>query len=312
MKCLITGAAGFIGSHLTDRFVAEGHSVVGIDNFSTGNPRNIEHLKNESQFTFIEHDISQSLPSFDRVDCILHFASPASPPKYQEKPVETMLVNGMGTYYLLEYARAHQSRFLFASTSEIYGDPQVHPQVEDYWGNVNSIGPRSCYDEAKRFGEALTYTYIRKYEVDGRLVRIFNTYGPRMDINDGRVVTNFIKQVLHNEPLTIYGDGSQTRSFCYVSDLVDIIYKIASVESLTTDRVFNIGNPDEMTVTELAQMVAKIAHVSVTVKNQPLPEDDPVRRKPDITRVRQQFSWQPQVQLSEGLEKTLSYFKNLS
>lgn len=308
MKCLITGAAGFIGSHLSDRLISEGHSVIGVDNFITGNSNNIAHLKGNPSFTFFEHDVTTSLPSAISAECIFHLASPASPPKYQEFPIETLLVNSQGTLFLLEKAYKWGAPFIFASTSEIYGEPKEHPQRETYWGNVNPIGPRSCYDEGKRFGEAATYAYIRKYDLDGRIIRIFNTYGPRMDLNDGRVVTNFINQVLSHKPLTIYGDGTQTRSFCFISDLVEGILK-AAFEPKARGEVFNLGNPQEMTISELAQVIKALTKVEVGNAHEPLPENDPTRRQPDITKAKTLLGWEPVVVLQEGLLRTIEYFQ---
>lgn len=308
MNCLVTGGAGFIGSHLCDRLITEGHSVICVDNLITGSVTNIAHLIRNPSFSYLEKDCSQPIILTSPVDLIFHLASPASPPKYQQFPIETLLVNTNGVYYLLELARKTRARFIFASTSEVYGDPQKHPQTEDYWGNVNSTGERSCYDESKRAGEAYVATYVRKFEVDARIVRIFNTYGPRMDIDDGRVVTNFIKQILEGSLLTINGDGSQTRSFCYVSDMVEGIFRMGKVEGLKGE-VVNLGNEDERTILELAELIKKIANYKGELKFQDLPSDDPTRRRPDITKARTLLNWEPKVDLMTGLKSTLEYFQ---
>lgn len=311
MNCLVTGGAGFIGSHLCDRLLAEGHTVLAVDNFITGQKRNIKHLGTNKLFQFLKHDCSQPLETDFAPDYIFHLASPASPPKYQAKPVETMLVNTIGTYYLLELARKNNAGFIFASTSEVYGDPKEHPQKETYWGNVNPNGPRACYDEAKRAGEALVMTYVRTFDVNARIVRIFNTYGPRMDIDDGRVVTNFIKQVLHKEPLTIYGDGSQTRSFCYVSDLVEGLIRMMS-NRIGRGEVINLGTTEEQTVLSFAKFVAGVAGYPNEFVFKPLPQDDPLQRKPDITKAKELLGWEPKVSLTDGIHQTLRYFRELS
>lgn len=308
MKCLVTGGAGFIGSYLCDELISDGHEVVAVDNEITGSAKNIAQLSTNPKFAYLKFDCSQPLPDQIQADVIFHFASPASPPKYQQYPVETMLVNTQGTYHLLEKAKKWKSLFILASTSEVYGDPLEHPQKESYWGNVNPVGPRSCYDESKRMAETLVSTYARLYGIDGRIIRIFNTYGPRMDINDGRVVTNFLKQVLGNKPLTVYGDGNQTRSFCYVTDLVQGILKIFSTK-LHSGEVINLGNPDEMTVNDLAKAVKEITGYAGEILYKPLPQDDPVRRKPDISKAYELLGWTPQVTLKVGLEKTFSYFR---
>ena len=308
MKVLISGAAGFLGSHLTDRFLAEGHEVVGVDNFITGSPRNIEHLEKNPEFSFKEHDVTQSLFLGDELDGVLHFASPASPVDYLELPIQTLKVGSLGTHNMLGLAMAKGARFLLASTSEVYGDPEVHPQVESYWGNVNPIGPRGVYDEAKRFAEALTMAYHRHNGVDTRIVRIFNTYGSRMRPADGRVVSNFIVQALRGDPLTIYGDGSQTRSFCYVDDEVDGIFRL--FHSDYTDPV-NVGNPNEFTIKELAEIVLEETESSSVIEERPLPEDDPKVRQPDITLARELLGWEPKTPLREGLKKTIPYFRKL-
>ncbi len=306
MRILVTGAAGFLGSHLSDRLLAEGHSVVGMDNFLTGHPDNIAHLMGNTRFQFIQHDVTNYVYVEGALDGVLHFASPASPIDYLEKPIQTLKVGSLGTHKTLGLAKAKGARFLIASTSEVYGDPQVHPQPESYWGHVNPIGPRGVYDEAKRFAEAMTMAYHRFHGVETRIVRIFNTYGPRMRPNDGRVVSNFIVQALRGDPITIYGDGSQTRSFCYVSDLIDGIYRL--FQSDRSDPV-NIGNPGEFTVRQLAERVIQLTGSSSEIVSRPLPEDDPKVRKPDITRARERLGWEPQVQLDEGLRRTIDFFR---
>ena len=312
MRVLVTGAAGFLGSHLCDRFLADGHSVVGLDNFVTGHSDNLEHLVKESRFDFVQADISKPVERDDalagRFDGVLHFASPASPIDYLELPIETLDVGSLGTRNALEVARADDARFFMASTSEVYGDPLEHPQTEKYWGNVNPVGPRSVYDEAKRFSEALTMAYHRKCGVDTRIVRIFNTYGPRMRPRDGRVVTNFIVQALNGEPITIYGDGSQTRSFCYVDDEIEGIYRLFMKGD---HQPTNIGNPVEFDMRQLADLVVELTGTSAPVVYRPLPENDPKVRKPDITRARTTLGWEPQVPLRDGLERTISYFRGL-
>lgn len=308
MKCLVTGGAGFIGSHLCDRLLAEGHSVICIDNLITGNQQNIAHQLKNPYFQFIEHDCALPLPDTIEVQVIFHFASPASPPKYQLYPIETLLVNTVGTYNLLKLAKKCQAQFIYASTSEVYGDPKEHPQTETYWGNVNPNGPRSCYDEAKRCGEAWVMAYIRKFGIDGRIIRIFNTYGPRMDIDDGRVVTNFIKQIISGEKIVIYGTGSQTRSFCFVSDLVDGIIKVFTTKNLQGE-VINLGNTEEYTIQSFAKFVAKTANYLQDFVYKPLPQDDPMQRKPDISKAQKLLDWQPRIELKTGIEKTFDYFK---
>jgi dTDP-glucose 4,6-dehydratase len=308
MRVLITGAAGFLGSHLTDRFLAEGHEVVGIDNLITGSPENIAHLTGNSRFQFLRHDVSSFMYVSGRLDGVLHFASPASPVDYLELPIQTLKVGSLGTHNALGLAKAKGARFFLASTSEVYGDPQVHPQPESYWGHVNPVGPRGVYDEAKRFAEAITMAYHRYHGVDTRIVRIFNTYGPRMRPGDGRVVSNFIVQALRHEPLTVYGDGSQTRSFCYVSDLVDGIYRL-----FLSDRTdpTNVGNPNEFTVQQLAEAVIRMTGSRSRIDRHPLPTDDPKVRKPDITVARQVLGWEPEIQLEAGLQRTIEYFRGL-
>ncbi|HKW49950.1 MAG TPA: UDP-glucuronic acid decarboxylase family protein [Gemmatimonadaceae bacterium] len=308
MRVLITGAAGFLGSHLTDRFLRDGHSVVGLDNFVTGSPDNIAHLTGNDRFQFVRHNISEYTYVAGPLDGVLHFASPASPIDYLELPIQTLKVGSLGTHNALGIAKAKKARFFLASTSEVYGDPLEHPQKESYWGNVNPIGPRGVYDEAKRFSEAITMAYHRYHNVDTRIVRIFNTYGPRMRPRDGRVVSNFIVQALNGEDLTIYGDGSQTRSFCYVDDEVEGIYRLfMNGDSQPT----NVGNPTEFTVKQLADMVVELTGTHAKVISQPLPQDDPKLRKPDITRARTMLGWEPKVPLREGLVRTIEYFRGL-
>jgi dTDP-glucose 4,6-dehydratase len=305
MRVVITGGAGFLPSHLTDRFLRDGHEVVGVDNFLTGNRDNIAHLADVASYSFVEADVSRGIPVDGPLDGVLHLASPASPVDYYAHPIETLDVGSLGTRNALELARAHGARFFLASTSEVYGDPLVHPQVESYWGNVNPVGERSMYDEAKRFAEALTMAYHRTHKVDTRIVRIFNTYGPRMRPRDGRVVSNFIVQALRGEPITIYGDGSQTRSFTYVDDEVEGIYRLFMRGD---SRPTNIGNPVEYTVRELAEMVVGLTGTSAQIVYRDLPADDPKVRKPDITRARETLGWEPKVPLREGLQRTIEYF----
>lgn len=304
MRIVITGGAGFLGSHLCDRCLAEGHDVVAVDNFITGDPDNIAHI-NSSHFSFRKQNISEGIFVDGVVDFVLHFASPASPVDYLELPIQTLKVGALGTHNALGLARAKGAGLLLASTSEIYGDPQVHPQTEDYWGNVNCIGPRGCYDEAKRFAEAIVMAYHRQHQIDTKIVRIFNTYGPRMRLNDGRIVPNFMKQAVSGEPLTVYGNGLHTRSFCYVSDLVEGIYRLLlSEENLPV----NLGNPREFTVLELAEAIIALTHSASEIIYQPLPEDDPKKRKPDITKAHSLLNWEPKVLLKDGLAQTLDFF----
>jgi dTDP-glucose 4,6-dehydratase len=309
VRLVITGAAGFLGSHLCDRFLAEGAEVIGVDNFVTGAAENLAHLEREPRFSFIEANVSDGMPALRaKVDGVLHFASPASPPDYQRLALETLRVGAYATINACELARRDSARFFLASTSEVYGDPTVHPQTESYWGNVNSIGPRSMYDEAKRFAEAVTMTFHRDYGVDTRIVRIFNTYGPRMRPRDGRVVSNFIVQAIRGEPITLYGDGSQTRSFCYVEDEVEGIFRLYQRgDHLPT----NVGNPGEYTIRQLAEIVVELTGTKAPIVHEPLPQDDPKQRKPDITKAREQLGWEPRVPVREGVARTIEYFRAL-
>ncbi len=304
---LITGGAGFIGSHLCDLFLNKGYRVICVDNFITGQKENIAHHKKDKKFNLIEHNITQPLHIKGDVDMVLHFASPASPVDYLNFPIQTLKVGSLGTHNSLGLAKAKKARFLLASTSEVYGDPLVHPQTEEYWGNVNPVGPRGVYDEAKRFAEAITMAYHRVHKVDTKIVRIFNTYGPRMRLRDGRAIPNFISQALKNEPITVYGDGSQTRSFCYVSDLVDGIYKL--INSNLHNPV-NIGNPYEMSLKELAVFIKEMTLSKSKLVIKPLPTDDPRQRQPDISQAKCKLKWQPKVGLKEGLATTIEYFRN--
>ncbi len=293
---------------MCDRLLAEGHAVVGLDNLLTGAERNLAHLSRHRAFQFIRHDVTKPVAVEGRIDCVLHMASPASPKDYLEHPIETLDVGSTGTRNMLELARAQQARFLITSTSECYGDPAVHPQVETYWGNVNPIGPRSCYDESKRFAEALTMAYHRTHGLRTNIARIFNTYGPRMKLNDGRVVPAFLDQALREEPITVFGDGSQTRSFCYVSDLVDGLYRLM----LSDEREpVNLGNPQEMTILEFAERIRRLTGSKSSIIHQPLPEDDPKQRQPDITKARRILGWEPCVALEDGLRQTIEYFQGL-
>lgn len=315
-KALVAGGSGFIGSHLCEKLLAEGFSVLSVDNLLTGDKENIVHLLDNPQFTFLEHDIAKKFSVNDLcLDYIFHFASPASPNKNSRKsyinfPIETLLANSQGTHVLLELAKATGAKFLFASSSEVYGDPTVSPQSEEYFGNVNPNGVRSVYDEAKRFGEAMTFAYVRKYNLDGRIIRIFNTYGPRMKKDDGRVVSNFINQALEKKQMTIYGEGEQTRSFCFVSDMISGIIK-AMVSENTKGEVINLGNPDERTILQLAQLIKKMTHSSSEIIYQDMPLDDPKKRKPDIEKAKKLLDWNPEVFLEEGLKKTIEYFRSM-
>lgn len=308
MRVLVTGGAGFIGSHLCEALLLDGYRVVAVDNLVTGRIENLRSLLSHPRFQFLQLDVTEE---FDLpVDAIYHLASPASPVGYRRHPIQTLLVNSLGTYRVLELARRYRARFLFASTSEVYGDPLVHPQPESYFGNVNPVGLRSCYDEGKRFGEALTMEYVREYGMDARIARIFNTYGPRMDPNDGRVVPNFIKSVLTGRPIEIFGDGSQTRSLCYVSDMVRGLRLTLERDGLS-GAVINLGNPDERSVLELAELIQRLVGVSVPVIFRPARPDDPARRCPDITRARTLLGWEPLVTLEDGMRATIEYFRSV-
>ncbi len=306
-KILITGAAGFLGSHLCDRFIKEGYHVIGMDNLITGNMENIAHLMPLKQFEFHHHDVTKYVHISGKLDYVLHFASPASPIDYLKIPIQTLKVGSLGTHNLLGLALAKNARMLIASTSEVYGDPLVHPQTEDYWGNVNPIGPRGVYDEAKRFQEAMTMAYHTYHQLETRIVRIFNTYGPRMRLDDGRALPAFMSQALKGEDLTIFGDGSQTRSFCYVDDLVEGIYRL-----LLSDYQYpvNIGNPEEITLLQFAQEIQKLCNATSKLSYHPLPKDDPKQRKPDISKAKEILGWEPKVSREEGLKRTYEYFKN--
>jgi dTDP-glucose 4,6-dehydratase len=308
MRVLITGAAGFLGSHLCERLLRDGHDVVGMDNFVTGRPDNIAALFESSGFHFVQQDVTNFIYVEGPIDAVLHFASPASPIDYLELPIQTLKVGSLGTHKTLGLAKTKGARYLLASTSEVYGDPLVNPQPESYWGNVNPVGPRGVYDEAKRFAEALAMAYHRVHGLDVKIVRIFNTYGKRMRPHDGRVVSNFIRQALDGEPLTIYGDGSQTRSFCYVDDEVDGIYRLLQSSHVGP---MNVGNPNEMTVRELAEAVIELVGGPSRVERLPLPQDDPKVRRPDITLARKVLGWEPEVSLREGLSRTIAYFRSL-
>ena len=308
MRIVVSGAAGFIGSHMCDRLLDEGHSVVGLDNFLTGSRANVAHLTNHPNFRLVEQDITEPFTVDGPVDRVVNMASPASPKDYLEHPIETLDVGSLGTRRMLELALAKGARFLVTSTSECYGDPLVHPQVETYWGNVNPVGPRSCYDESKRFAEAITMAYHRKHGVRTNIARIFNTYGPRMKLDDGRVVPAFLDQALRGAPMTIFGNGSQTRSFCYVSDLVDGLFRL-----MESDERYpvNLGNPREMTILEFAEQIRQMTGSKSEIIYQPLPEDDPKQRKPDITKARAILGWEPRVLLEDGLPETVAYFRGV-
>jgi dTDP-glucose 4,6-dehydratase len=306
-RVLITGAAGFLGSHLCDRFIQEGYEVIGMDNLSTGSLSNIEHLFPLQEFSFYHHDVSKFIHIPGPLDYILHFASPASPIDYLQLPIQTLKVGSLGTHNCLGLAKAKKARILVASTSEVYGDPLVHPQHEDYWGNVNPVGPRGVYDEAKRFQEAITMAYHNFHGLETRIVRIFNTYGPRMRLNDGRALPAFIGQALHGENLTVFGDGSQTRSFCYVSDLVEGIFRLLLSEE---SRPVNIGNPLEISLLDFAKEIIALCGTSSKIEFKPLPQDDPKQRQPDINRAKNVLGWEPVVSRQEGLALTYTYFKN--
>jgi dTDP-glucose 4,6-dehydratase len=309
LRIVVSGAAGFIGSHMCDRLLAEGHKVVALDNFLTGSPRNLEHLKSHPHFQFLEQDITEPFEIEGSVESVLNMASPASPKDYLEFPIETLDVGSIGTRNMLELARIKGARFLVTSTSESYGDPQVHPQVETYWGNVNPVGPRSCYDESKRFAEAMTMAYHRKFGLRTNIARIFNTYGPRMKLNDGRIVPAFVDQALKGVPMTVFGDGKQTRSFCYVSDMVDGLYRLSQSDERYP---VNLGNPREMTVLEFAESIQQLTGGAIPVVHKPLPEDDPKQRKPDIAKAKRVLDWEPVVNLEDGLKLTIDYFSRIA
>lgn len=316
-RIVVTGAAGFLGSHIVDRLLSEGAAVIGVDNLITGSERNLEAARTHQDFTFINADVSQPAEQYlppEKIDGVFHFASPASPPRYQAKPVETYLVNSIGTHYLLQYLKQYhpQARFFFASTSEVYGDPEIHPQPESYWGNVNPNGVRACYDESKRLGETICGIHQRDFAMDVRIVRIFNTYGPRMDITDGRIIPNFVSQSLAGKPITIYGDGNQTRSFCYVDDLVEGIVRYFCTETLNGETI-NLGNPQELTAIETADTIWRSIHQD---QSKPIfsfesqKSDDPTRRKPDITKAQQLLDWQPRISFADGLLPTIAFFRD--
>ncbi len=306
MKVVITGGAGFVGSHLAEFLLAQGYQVTCLDNLITGNSKNLDDIRGNESFSFIEHDVTNYIDFPDNVDYILHFASPASPVDFGRFPIQIMKAGGLGTLNALGLAKAKNAKLLLASSSEVYGDALINPQQENYWGNVNPIGPRGVYDEAKRFAEALTMAYHRQHGIDTRIARFFNTYGPRMRQDDGRVIPNFITQALKNEPLTIFGDGSQTRSFCYISDLVTAIHKLMLSDVIEP---VNLGNPHEMTIRELAEKIIGIAGSSSTITYRPLPQDDPKTRRPDITKAQLLLDWQPQISLEKGLQMTIEWFK---
>jgi nucleoside-diphosphate-sugar epimerase len=305
LKIVVTGGAGFIGSHLCARLLEDGHSVLCVDNFLTSSEQNIDSLRSNSRFVFLQHDATQ--PFNFEAEAIFHLASPASPVGYMEHPIETIMVNSLGTYQMLEHARRQKALFLYTSTSEAYGDPLVHPQREDYWGNVNPVGPRACYDESKRLGETLTMEYYRQFQVNARIVRIFNTYGPNSQADDGRMIPNFITQALQNEPLTIYGDGTITRSICYVSDLIEGLI-FALFKPFTAGEIFNLGNTEELSVLEFAQTIIRLCQSSSSIIFEPGRIDDPERRRPDISKAQQVLGWQHNVSMEEGLKRTISWF----
>ncbi len=307
---LITGVAGFLGSHLADKFISEGFFVIGMDNFLTGTPDNISHLLENKNFKFIYYNVTNYIYIKEEIDIILHFACPASPMDYRNFPIQTMKVDSLGTLHTLGLAKVKGARYVFASTSEVYGDPKVHPQSEDYWGYVNPTGERAVYDEAKRFSEAMTMTYHRVHGIDVRIVRIFNTYGPRMKVDDGRVIPTFIWQALNDEPLTVFGDGSQTRSFSYVDDTVKAIYEISIRDGLSGE-VFNVGNPHEIKIIELTKLIGDILGKEIKIESKPLPSDDPKRRCPDITKINNVIGWEPEIDIREGLERTINYFAQI-
>jgi len=306
IKTIVTGGAGFVGSHLCEYLIERGHKVVCVDSLITGRRTNLENIETHRNFEFIEHDVTEPFFIEDKIDYIYHLASPASPTDYLEHPIHTLKVGAFGTYHLLGLAKQQGARFLLASTSEVYGDPKVNPQQEEYWGNVNPIGPRGVYDEAKRYAEAITMAYHRSHNVDTRIARIFNTFGPRMRLDDGRAVPNFIGQVLRREPITVYGDGSQTRSFCFVSDLVEAIYRLMMSEY---DLPMNLGNPEELSILEFAKLIKKLCESDSEIVYEALPQDDPMQRKPDIGKAKNVLRWEPKVGLEEGLEMTIEYFQ---
>lgn len=308
MRILITGGAGFIGSHMTDRLIAEGHQVIAMDNLVTGDVKNIQHHRSNPNFEYIYHDVSNHIHVTGPLDWVLHFASPASPIDYLQLPIQTLKVGAMGTHNALGLAKAKGAKFVLTSTSEVYGDPLVHPQHEEYWGNVNPVGPRGVYDEAKRYAEALAMAYHRQHSIDVRIVRIFNTYGPRNRVNDGRVVPTFINQALHGEPITVFGEGQQTRSFQYVDDLVAGIRRLMEVPF---NKPVNIGNPTELTILEFANLILRLTNSRSEIIYRPLPQDDPKNRKPDISRAREVLGWEPRVPVEEGLQKTIAWYRQL-
>lgn len=309
--CLVTGGAGFIGSSLVDALLDQGYRVIAVDNLITGKEENLSVAKKNPAFKFVNGDVTKALPDLGKIDFIFHFASPASVVDYQKYPEETALVNSLGTINMLNLAKENKAKFLLASTSEVYGDPKEHPQKETYWGNVNPNGIRSCYDESKRFAEAMTMVYVRKYGLDARIIRIFNTYGPRMRKNDGRVISNFINQALAGQPITVYGEGRQTRSFCYVSDLVSGIVS-AETHEKTAGEVFNLGNPEEYTMIDLAQKIKIMTNSVSEIVHDKLPEDDPAQRRPDISKAKTVLGWEPKVSVDEGLQKTIEYYRTLT
>jgi len=306
---VVTGGAGFIGSHLCEALIKENFKVICIDNLGTGKLSNLKSILNNKNFKFIKKDVREKIKIKEKIDFIFHLASYASPPYYQKYAIDTLMTNSFGTYNILELARQKRAKFLLASTSEVYGDPKIHPQKEEYWGNVNPVGIRSCYDEAKRFAEALTMEYSRKFNLNIRIIRIFNTYGPRLQKDDGRVISNFIYQALNNLPVTIYGDGTQTRSFCYVSDMIDGILKAMFVKN-TRNQIINLGSLYEFTIKEAAMLIKKMLNSKSKIIYKPIPKDDPTRRRPDITKARKLLNWQPRIKLEQGLLKTIDWFKN--
>lgn len=305
MRVIVTGGAGFIGSHLCQRLIEEGHKVICIDNLITGSPENIKHLLTVKNFRFLEHNITKYIDIGEEIDFVLHFASPASPEDYLKFPIQTLKVGSLGTHNALGLAKEKKAKFMLASTSEVYGDPLVHPQPETYWGNVNPLGVRGCYDESKRFAEAITMAYQRVHKIDTRIVRIFNTYGPRMRMHDGRVVPNFIYQALNNKPITVYGKGTQTRSFCYIDDLIEGILRLMRAK---TNEPLNLGNPDEFSVMQLAKLIIKLTGTKSKIIFRSLPQDDPRQRRPDISRAKSILKWSPKIKLEEGLQKTIEWF----